>query len=65
MNRVLGSKLETGECLLVTQVLVAMHEEGVNTALAELHLPQVVAARIHAAKRKGVSHSQHCRFSQT
>ena len=50
VDGVLGSELETGERLLVTQVLVSVHEEGVNAALAERHLSQVVATRIHAAK---------------
>ena len=56
VDGVLGSELETGERLLVTQVLVSVHEEGVNAALAERHLSQVVATRIHAANvRKGWS----------
>ena len=44
VDRVLGGEPEPGERLLVAQVLVAVHEEGVDAALAELHLPQVVAA---------------------
>lgn len=48
MNRVLVSAQETGERLLITQVLVPMHEEGVDAALAECDRPQVIAARIHA-----------------
>ena len=48
MNRVLVSTHETGERLLITQVLVPMHEVGVNAALAEGDRPQVIAARIHA-----------------
>ena len=48
MNRVLVSEHETGERLLITQVLVPMQEEGVNAALAECDIPHVITARIHA-----------------
>ena len=54
MNRVLGGELESGERLLITQVLVSMHEEGVDTALAEGHLSQAVAARIHTINKRTV-----------
>ena len=48
VNRVLVSAHETGERLLIAQVLVPMHEVGVNASLAETDRPQAIAARIHA-----------------